>query len=63
MCYSVDTFEDPGGTPLHEPYTGTVHGVLKGFVLAPRFGLKTGMDFAHFGLESGCGLKGNYGSV
>ena len=29
-----------------------------------RFGLKTGIDFAHFGLESpGHGFRGNYGSV
>ena len=28
-----------------------------------RFGLKTGIHFAHFGLESGYGFRGNYGSV
>ena len=26
-----------------------------------RFSLKTGIDFAHFGI--GCGFQGNYGSV
>ena len=28
-----------------------------------RFGLKTGIDLAHFGLESGMVYQGNYGSV
>ena len=28
-----------------------------------RFGLKTGVDFAHFGLGIGYGFRGNYGSV
>ena len=31
--------------------------------LLRRFGLKTGIDFAHFGLESGSGSWGNYGTV
>ena len=33
----------------------------KGFL--PRFGLKTGIDFAHFGLIFGYGLRRNYGCV
>ena len=42
-----------GGTPLNKLY-GYV-GFLR------RFGLKTGIDFAHFGLESGMVCKGNTG--
>ena len=39
-----------GGTPLHKLYRHVPsHGV--GFLR--RFGLKTGIHFAHFGLESG----------
>ena len=40
----------PGGTPLYKPYK-YVPSQRVGF-LRP-FGLKTGIDFAHFGLESG----------
>ena len=32
-----------GGTPLYKPFR----------YVPRRFGLKTGIDFAHFGLESG----------
>ena len=31
--------------------------------MASRFGLKTGIDFAYFGLELGYGFQGNYRSV
>ena len=40
----------PGGTPLYKLYR-YVPPHLVGFF--GRFGLKTGLDFAHFGLESG----------
>ena len=39
-----------GGTPLHKPYR-YVPPYRVGFL--HRFGLKTGIDFAHFGLELG----------
>ena len=32
-----------GGTPTKKPYRSVL----------PRFGVKTGIDFVHFGLESG----------
>ena len=35
----------------------------KGYGWGGRFGLKTGIHFAHFGLESGYGFRGNYGSA
>ena len=48
-----------GGTSLYKPYryvpphrVGFLPGVLR------PFGLKTGVDFAHFGLESGMVFKG-----
>ena len=41
------------GTPL-------VYAALKGMVL-PCFGLKTGIDFAHFGLVSGIVFEGTKG--
>ena len=44
-----------GGTPLYKPYM-YVPPQRKGF-LRP-FGLKTGKDFAHLGLESGTVLEG-----
>ena len=39
-----------GGTPLYKPY-GYVPPQREGFLC--RFSLKTGIHFAHFGLESG----------
>ena len=39
-----------GGTPLYKPYK-YVPPLRVGFLR--RFGLKRGIDFAHFGLESG----------
>ena len=39
-----------GGTPLHKPCR-YVQPQKVGFL--PGFGLKTGIDFAHFGLELG----------
>ena len=48
-----------GGTSLYKPYryvpphrVGFLPGVLR------PFGLKTGIDFAHFGLEPGMVFKG-----
>ena len=47
-----------GGTPLHKLYRHVPsHGV--GFL--HRFGLKTGIHFAHFGLESGMVFGGTTG--
>ena len=37
-----------GGTSLYKPHR----------YVARRFGLKTGIDFAHFGLESGMVFEG-----
>ena len=49
----------PGGsTPIYKPYSYVPpHRV--GFLR--RFGLKTGIHFAHFGLESGMGFEGTTG--
>ena len=45
-----------GGTPLHKLYRHVPsHGV--GFLR--RFGLKTGIHFAHFGLESSMVFEGS----
>ena len=49
-----------GGTPLYKPYR---HVPPQRVGLLGLFGLKTGIDFAHFGLESGYGFRGNYRSV
>ena len=43
-----------GGTPLLKPY-GYVPSQRVGFL--HHFGLKEGIDFAHFGLESGMIFK------
>ena len=40
----------PGGTPLYRPYR---YVPPQGVGFFRRFGLKTGLDFAQFGLESG----------
>ena len=50
----------PGGgaTPLYKPYR-CVPPHRVGFLR--RFGLKTGIDFAHFGLESGMVFEGTTG--
>ena len=52
----------PGGTPLYKPYR-YVPPQRVGFLR--RFGLKTGIDFPHFGPESkiGYGFPGNFESV
>ena len=48
----------PGGTPLYKPYR-YVPPQRVGFLR--RFGLKTSIDFDHFGLESGLIFKGTTG--
>ena len=48
-----------GGTPLYKPYR-YVPPQDRVFA-ASGFGLKTGIDFAYFGLEFGYGFRGNYG--
>ena len=47
-----------GGNPLHKPYRYCPPQRV-GFL--PRFGLKTGIHFAHFGLESGMVFEGTTG--
>ena len=49
-----------GGTSIYKPYSA-VSPQRVGFLR--RFGLKTGIDFVHFGPESGNGSRGHYGSV
>ena len=44
-----------GGTSLYKPYR---YVLPKGVRFLRRFGLKTGIDFAHFGLEPGMVFKG-----
>ena len=45
-----------GSIPLHKPYR-----YLPPQKVLRRFGLKTGIDFAHFDLESGMVFEGNTG--
>ena len=47
-----------GGNPLYKLYRYVPPHRI-GFLLC--FGLKTGIHFAHFGLESGMGVKGSTG--
>ena len=47
----------PGGTPLYKPYRYMYVPPQSVWSLR-RFGLKVGIDFAHFGLESGIVFKG-----
>ena len=57
ICISLRKFRNfaRGGTPLYKPYRyEPPHRV--GFLR--RFGLKTGIHFAHFGLESGIVFEG-----
>ena len=49
----------PGDTPLYMPYI-YICAAPKGRVFAP-FDLKTGIDFVHFGLESGMVFEGTTG--
>ena len=44
------------GTPLYKPYRYVPPPQRVRFL--HRFGLKTGIDFAHFGLESGMVFEG-----
>ena len=54
-------YVNPGGGILpYMSYMGMCRPIGWGFA---RFGLKTGIDFAHFVLESGMVFPGNYGSV
>ena len=50
LCYG-ELSGGPGGTPSYKPNNRYVPPQRVGFLR--RFGLKTGIDFAHFGLESG----------
>ena len=50
-----------GGAPLYKPYSVYVPPQRVWFWR--RFGLKTGIDFAHVGLESGMVYQRNFGSV
>ena len=54
----VITTPGGGGTSLNKPYRFVPH--QKVWFLC-RYGLKTGNDFAHFGLESGMALEGTTG--
>ena len=56
FCFNVNTRE--GGTPLYKPYR---HVPPQRVGCFRRFGLKTGIDFTHFGLESGMVFKGTTG--
>ena len=47
-----------GDTPLYKAYRYVPHQRV-GFLR--RFGLKTGIDFVHFGLESGMVFEGTTG--
>ena len=47
-----------GGTPLYKPYKYVLHQRVGSF---RRFGLKTDIHFAHFGLESVMFFKGTTG--
>ena len=49
-------FFTPGDTPIFRPYRH-VPPQMVGFLMR-RFDLKTGIDFAHFGLESGMVFEG-----
>ena len=58
QCVSLSVIVRGGGTPLYKPYRYVPpHRV--GFLR--RFGLRTGIDFAHFGLESGMVFVGASG--
>ena len=46
------------GTPLYKPYRYVPPDRVR---FLRRFGLKTGIDFAHFGLESGMVFEGTTG--
>ena len=50
LLYGSQEHTDPRGTPIYKPYR-YVPPQRVGFLC--RFGLKTGIDFAHIGLESG----------
>ena len=47
-----------GRTPLYKPY---MYVLPQKVWFSRRFGLKTGIDFAHFGLESGMVFEGATG--
>ena len=55
---ALSPYPGEGGTPLYKPYRYVPpHRV--GFLR--RFGLKTGLRFSHFGLESGMVFEGTTG--
>ena len=55
MCYMY--MPGGGGTPLYKPYTCR-YGSPQRVGFLHHFGLKTGIDFAHFGLGLGIVYKG-----
>ena len=59
LFISIPSSSTPGGTPLFKPYRYVPPQRVE---FSGLFGLKTDIDFAHFGLESGM-VFGNYRSV
>ena len=55
---SVGLIESPGDTSLYKPYR---YVPPQGVGFGGLFGLKTGIHFAHFGLESGMVFEGTTG--
>ena len=51
--------QSPGGTPLYKPYR---YVPLQRVRFLCRFGLRTGVDFAHFRLEMGVDFEGTTGA-
>ena len=51
-----------GGTPLYKLYRYRYVPLQRVWFFS-RFGLKTGTDFDHYGLNSGSGFQGNRESV
>ena len=59
LIQSSSTVNVPGGTPLYKPYRYVPPRRI--YIFFSRFGLKTGLHFAHFGLESGIVFDGTTG--
>lgn len=57
-CDNIPKGEGGGGTSLNKPYRFVPHQKV---CFLCRYGLKTGKDFAHFGLEWGMAFEGSTG--
>ena len=62
LVISILSSSTPAGTPLYKPFRFVPPPPPQRVEFSGLFGLKTDIDFAHFGLESGMVFEGTKGA-